>query len=136
MLPLSDAIIPLICGFAPVLSGRVWKCAQALLAGAILLPGKRTVAAALRITGLSSDGFSRISGAILWIRGWLKPTLRRCASLHRRMAVDLRWLDFPVPLSAHQGFERRAQLIAVARALLEQSQQGVTDGHSIYFTCY
>lgn len=55
MIPLPSAIIPLIRGFAPVFSGRVWKCAQALLAGAILLPGKRTVAAALRIMGLSSE---------------------------------------------------------------------------------
>ena len=87
MLPLPDAIIPLICGFAPLLSGRVWKCAQALLAGAILLPGKRTVAPALCITGLSSDGLCRISDAVLWIRAWPKPTLRRCASLTSQFAV-------------------------------------------------
>ena len=70
MIPLPSAIIPLIRGFAPVFSGRVWKCAQVLLAGAILLPGKRTVAAALRITGLSSEkhfiNYHRVLSRATW----------------------------------------------------------------------
>jgi hypothetical protein len=37
--------------FAPLFSPRVWEHAQVLLAGAILAPAHRTVAAALRVTG-------------------------------------------------------------------------------------
>ena len=70
MIPLPDSIIPLISGFASVFSGRVWRCAQVLLAGAILLPGKRTVAAALRITGLSSEkhfiNYHRVLSRAAW----------------------------------------------------------------------
>ncbi len=39
--------------FAPLFSGRVWRHAQVLLAGAILAPAHRTVAAALRAMGLA-----------------------------------------------------------------------------------
>jgi hypothetical protein len=39
--------------FAPLFSPRVWEHAQALLVGAILAPAQRTVAAALRVTGLA-----------------------------------------------------------------------------------
>jgi hypothetical protein len=39
--------------FAPLFSRRVWRYAQVLVAGALLTPGKRTVAAALRVAGLA-----------------------------------------------------------------------------------
>lgn len=45
-------ILPLLAAFAPVFSRRVWRSAQVLVAGALLTPGKRTVAAALRVAGL------------------------------------------------------------------------------------
>lgn len=38
--------------FAPLFSKRVWQRAQVLLIGAILTPGRRTVAAVLRVMGL------------------------------------------------------------------------------------
>ena len=41
--------------FAPVFSGRVWPWATTLLVGAILAPGPRTVAAAVRALGLQED---------------------------------------------------------------------------------
>jgi hypothetical protein len=41
--------------FEPVFSGRVWPWATTLLVGAILAPGPRTVAAALRVLGLQED---------------------------------------------------------------------------------
>ena len=47
-------ILHLLAAFAPAFSRRVWRYAQVLIAGALLTPGKRTVAAALRVTGLSS----------------------------------------------------------------------------------
>jgi hypothetical protein len=55
MCDLPGKIIRVLRPFAPVFSGRVWIWAQALLVGAILAPGPRTVAAALRVLGLQDD---------------------------------------------------------------------------------
>ena len=49
--PSSD-LVGLLQTFAPVFSVRIWPYAQALLLGAILAPGKRTVSAILRVLGL------------------------------------------------------------------------------------
>jgi hypothetical protein len=45
----------ILTSFARLFSKHVWKYAQALLIGAILTPGQRTVTAALRILGLEAD---------------------------------------------------------------------------------
>jgi hypothetical protein len=50
---LPPAIIAVVAPFAPLFSGRVWRHAQVLLAGTILAPAHRTVAAALRAMGLA-----------------------------------------------------------------------------------
>src|SRR3954452_23021010 len=52
-LPAELAFI--IAAFRPLFSHRVWRCAQILLIGAILAPGRRTVASALRVMGLSDE---------------------------------------------------------------------------------
>jgi hypothetical protein len=46
-------MIAVLCAFAPLFSVPVWRHAQVLLIGAILAPAQRTVAAALRVTGLA-----------------------------------------------------------------------------------
>ena len=51
-LPVSLA--PVILTFAPLFQ-RVWPPAQALLLGAILAPGQRTVTSGLRILGLCQE---------------------------------------------------------------------------------
>jgi hypothetical protein len=48
---LPAAMIAALAAFAPLFSRRVWGHAQVLLAGALLAPAQRTVAAALRVTG-------------------------------------------------------------------------------------
>jgi hypothetical protein len=48
-------MIQALAPFAPLFSRRVWQHVQLLLAGAILAPGKRTVAAALRAVGLQEE---------------------------------------------------------------------------------
>lgn len=54
MMPtLPATMIPVLIAFAPLFSPRVWSHAQVLLVGAILAPAQRTVAAALRVTGLA-----------------------------------------------------------------------------------
>jgi hypothetical protein len=55
MLTLPSAIAERIVPFADLFSERVFEKAKALIAGAILAPGKRTVTSALRIVGKSLD---------------------------------------------------------------------------------
>src|SRR5215203_4020736 len=53
---LPSRFAAVILSFAPVfLQQRTWRHAELLLIGAILAPGKRTVASLLRITGLSGE---------------------------------------------------------------------------------
>jgi len=63
-------IISLMAVFAPLFSARVWCHAQALLVGAILAPGKRTVSAILRVMGRSDDphftNFHRVLNRAKW----------------------------------------------------------------------
>ena len=63
MLTLPDAIVAVLVPFATLFSsltpgrgrGQAWRKAQVLLVGAILTPGQRTVAAALRVMGRSDQ---------------------------------------------------------------------------------
>ncbi len=52
MQTLPTKMLYLLSPFALLFSERVWSHAQVLLAGTILAPGKRTVAAAMRVMGL------------------------------------------------------------------------------------
>jgi hypothetical protein len=53
MLTLPIEFNSLMMVFAPLFSWRVWQHAKVLTVGAILAPGQRTVAATLRVMGLS-----------------------------------------------------------------------------------
>ena len=55
MLTLPDAIVPILAPFAMLFTNPTWQKAQLLLVGAILSPGQRTVAAALRVMGRSDQ---------------------------------------------------------------------------------
>ena len=55
MLTLPDAIVAVLVPFATLFTNPTWQKVQLLLVGAILTPGQRTVAAALRVMGLSDD---------------------------------------------------------------------------------
>ena len=55
MLTLPDAIVSLLVPFATLFTSPTWRKAQLLLVGAILTPGQRTVAAALRVMGRSDQ---------------------------------------------------------------------------------
>ncbi len=56
--PLPSRFAAVILAFAPLFLQRSWRHAEALLTGAILAPGGRTVASVLRITGLAQGGGS------------------------------------------------------------------------------
>ena len=55
MRDLPPAIVLGLRLFEPVFSERVWDWAKVLMVGAILAPGQRTVAAILRVLGLSEE---------------------------------------------------------------------------------
>src|SRR5215218_1691788 len=55
MRTLPATMIQILSPFAPLFSKRVWQHAQVLLAGAILVPGRRTVSSALRVVGLDQQ---------------------------------------------------------------------------------
>jgi DDE superfamily endonuclease len=55
MPPLPTALILRLAPCAPLCSQRVWLHAQVLLVGVILMPGIRTVTAALRVMGLAGE---------------------------------------------------------------------------------
>ena len=55
MLALPTELLTVIGSFAPLFSKPVWEHGKVLIVGAILAPGKRTVTAALRVMGLSTE---------------------------------------------------------------------------------
>ena len=55
MRTLPTTMVQVLAPFVPLFSGRVWAHVQLLLAGAILAPGKSTVACALRAVGLQDE---------------------------------------------------------------------------------
>src|SRR5215207_5017018 len=55
MRTLPEGIIRVLIPFAPLFSKSVWGHVQVLIIGAILAPGKRTVASALRAVGLDNE---------------------------------------------------------------------------------
>jgi DDE superfamily endonuclease len=55
MRTLPERMIRVLVPFAPLFSESVWEHVQVLIVGAILAPGKRTVASALRAVGLDNE---------------------------------------------------------------------------------
>jgi len=105
MCDLPERIIRVLRPFAPVFSGRVWDWATALLVGAILAPGPRTVAAALRALGLQDDrqfqNYHRVLNRARWSSRALSPIL---LALLVRAFVPA---DGPVLVGLDETIERR-----------------------------
>jgi hypothetical protein len=81
MCVLPETIIRVLRPFEPVFSSRVWPGVTTLLVGAILAPGPRTVAAALRVLGLQDDrpfqNYHRVLSRARWSSRALSPILLR-----------------------------------------------------------
>jgi DDE superfamily endonuclease len=69
--------LSLIQSFAPYFSNLVWQHAQVLLLGAILVPGTRTVTAALRVMGLSDERHFETYHRVLNRAAWSSWALSR-----------------------------------------------------------
>src|SRR5215212_9351675 len=70
MRTLPPEMVQALAPFAPLFSKRVWQHAQLLLVGAILAPGKRTVASALRAMGLDREKRFHRYHRVLSRAGW------------------------------------------------------------------
>src|SRR5215216_2335387 len=105
MCDLPAKLIRVLRPFEPVFSGRVWPWATTLLVGAILAPGPRTVAAALRVLGLQADrsfvNYHRVLNRARWSSRALSPILLRLL-VHAFVAVGA-----PVLVGLDDTIERR-----------------------------
>src|SRR6266849_3156836 len=77
MLTLPKKIIHVLRHFEEVFSERVWEWAKVLLIGAILAPGERTVAAILRVMGLSTERHFQNYHRVLNRAKWSSRALSR-----------------------------------------------------------
>lgn len=102
---LPPPIIQVLRHFEAAFSERVWAWANVLLVGAILAPGKRTVTAALRVMGLSTEAQFQNYHRVLNRATWSSRTLSRIV-LHllvRTFVPD----DAPLVVGLDDHIERR-----------------------------
>ena len=94
----------IIIAFAPLFVHRSWRHAQVLLIGALLAPGRRTVASLLRIAGLSRErhfvNYHRILSRAAW-------SPRSGARILLRLLVDTFIPDGPLVMAIDDTIERR-----------------------------
>jgi hypothetical protein len=115
MLTLPKRIIPVLRHFEEVFSERIWDWAKVLLIGAILAPSERTVAAILRIMGLSNEkqfqNYHRVLNRAKW----------SSRELSRRLLVLLVCLfvagNEPLVMGIDETIERRRGRKIAARGV-------------------
>ena len=105
MLTLPDAIVAVLIPFAALFQNRTWRKAQVLLVGAILSPGQRTVAAALRVMGLSGDRNYARYHHVLNRAAW--SPLEVSQVLLRLLLQHLNHGDGPLVFGIDETLERR-----------------------------
>jgi hypothetical protein len=101
---LPTEMIRVLVSFAPLFSGRVWQHALILLAGTILAPGRRTVAAALRAMGLEGERtfhrYHRVLSRAVW-------SSRGASCVLLRLLVEAFVSDGPLVVGIDETLERR-----------------------------
>src|SRR6478672_5502970 len=97
---LADRLRP----FAPCFTAAVWRHVLVLVAGALLAPGRRTVAAALRVTGLEQSTSFAVHHRVLSAARWSAR-----AVAHRLLLVLVAALvpEGPVVVGIDDTIERR-----------------------------
>jgi hypothetical protein len=104
MLTLPVPIIAILSGFAPLFSRPVFASAQVLLGGAILAPGRRTVASALRVMGLChTPGFQNYHRVLNRAR-W---SARKAAGRLFCLLVQTFVPEGPILIGGDETLERR-----------------------------
>src|SRR5437763_15562881 len=112
---LPREIIRVLRPFEAVFSERVWDWVTVLLVGAILAPGQRTVAAALRVMGLSDErqyqNYHRVLNRASWSSRAVSGLLVR--ELVRVFVAE----DAPLVLGLDDTIERRWGAQVAARGI-------------------
>ena len=102
---LPKEIVRVLRVFEDVFSERVWDWVQVLVVGAILTPGQRTVAAVLRVMGLSTERQYQNDHRVLNRATWSSRELsRRLLVVLVRVFVPA---DAPVVVGVDETIERR-----------------------------
>jgi hypothetical protein len=101
---LPKEMIRVLTPFAPLFSKRVFQHVQVLVAGAILAPGKRTVASALRAMGLEGERrfcrYHRVLSRASW-------SSREASRLLLGLLVEAFVPEGPLVLGIDETLERR-----------------------------
>jgi hypothetical protein len=107
-------MIQVLAPFAPLFSERVFQHVQLLLAGAMLAPGKRTVASALRAVGLQEERrfcrYHRVLSRALW-------SSREVGRVLLELLVEAFAPDGPLVLGVDETLERRRGKRIVAKGI-------------------
>jgi hypothetical protein len=90
MLSLPTTSISVMAVFAPVFSKPVWPHVKVLLTGAMLAPGRRTVASVLRVMGLSTTPHVQNDHRVLNRAAW-SPLTASWLLLRRLVALCAPW---------------------------------------------
>src|SRR5258708_6836363 len=115
MLNLPKRIIHVLRLFEGVFTERVWEWAKVLLIGAILAPGERTVAAALRVMGQANDKYFQNYHRVLNRAKWSSREVSRRLFL---LLVSLFCPgDAPILIGVDETIERRRGSQIAARGV-------------------
>ena len=112
---LPAAFARVLDGFAPVFSRRIWTRAQILVIGALLSPGARTVAAALRVMGIAHQRSFPSYHRVLSRARWSSRALARILFL--RLVRVFVPSDAPVVVGIDETLERRRGAKIAAKGL-------------------
>jgi hypothetical protein len=116
-----------ILAFRPLFSCRVWECAQILLVGAILAPGKRTVTSALRVMGLANEhrfqNYHRALNRAVW-------SCRHAGLILLRMLLATFVPNGPLVLGLDDTIERRWGVRIRARGIYRDPVRS-SDSHFV-----
>src|SRR5256886_1158187 len=102
---LPAEIVRVLRVFEDVFSARVWDWVQVLVIGAILTPGQRTVAAVLRVMGLSDERQYQNYHRVLNRARWSSRELSR--RLLGVLVAAFVPVDAPVVIGLDETIERR-----------------------------
>ena len=122
---LPKKIIQVLRHFEEVFSERVWERAKVLLIGAILAPGQRTVAAALRVLGLQDDRQFQHYHRVLNRAKWSSREISRILLLllvHLFVGVGA-----PVVVGIDETVERRRGSKIAARGIYRDAVRSSSD---------
>lgn len=104
MLNLPPSIIRVVSAFSPLFSRRVFRSVEVLLIGAILTPGRRTIASALRIMGLHHtrqfQNYHRVLNRAQW-------SSRKASQVLLELLVRCFAPDGPIVMGIDETLERR-----------------------------